>query len=115
MEIYERIKARRKEIGLSADDVAASLGVSRATIYRYESADIEKLPTTIIEPLAKVLRCSVSYLMGWESTIPLSSPESELVEKYRLLNPAGKQKLTERADELIDLGYTEKGDGARMA
>ena len=31
MEVYERIKARRKELGLSADDVAAALGVSRAT------------------------------------------------------------------------------------
>lgn len=66
MEVYERIKARRKELGLSADDVAEALGVSRATIYRYESADIEKLPTTIIEPLAKILHCSIAYLMGWE-------------------------------------------------
>ncbi len=69
MEVYERIKNRRKELGLSADNVADALGVSRATIYRYESADIEKLPTTIIEPLSKILRCSPAYLMGWsEST-----------------------------------------------
>lgn len=65
MEVYERIKNRRKELGLSADNVADALGVSRATIYRYESADIEKLPTTIIEPLSKILRCSPAYLMGW--------------------------------------------------
>lgn len=66
MEIYERIKKRRKEIGLSAEEVAHALHVSRATIYRYESKEIEKLPTNIIEPLAKVLKCSVSYLMGWD-------------------------------------------------
>lgn len=66
MEIYERIKKRRKEIGLSADEVANALHVSRATIYRYECKEIEKLPTNIIEPLAKVLKCSVSYLMGWD-------------------------------------------------
>ncbi len=65
MEVYERIKNRRKKLGLSADNVADALGVSRATIYRYESADIEKLPTTIIEPLSKILRCSPAYLMGW--------------------------------------------------
>ena len=65
MEVYERIKNRRKELGLSADNVADALGISRATIYRYESADIEKLPTTIIEPLSKILRCSPAYLMGW--------------------------------------------------
>ena len=51
-----------------------------------------------------------------DQPLPIASgAEAELVEKYRLLNPAGKQKLAERADELIDLGYTEKGDGARMA
>lgn len=66
MTIYERIKARRKELGLTADIVAEALGVSRATVYRYESSDIEKLPTTILESLSKVLRCSPGYLMGWE-------------------------------------------------
>lgn len=66
MTIYERIKARRKELGLTADVVADALGVSRATVYRYESSDIEKLPTTILESLSKVLHCSPAYLMGWE-------------------------------------------------
>ncbi len=68
MEVYERIKNRRKELGLSADNVADALGVSRATIYRYESADIEKLPTTILEPLSKILHCTPAYLMGWKET-----------------------------------------------
>jgi len=37
MRVGEWIKQRRKELGLSADDVAAALGVDRSTIYRYES------------------------------------------------------------------------------
>ena len=65
MEIYERIKHRRKELGLTADAVADALGVSRATVYRYESADIEKLPITAIKPLSEVLKISPAYLMGW--------------------------------------------------
>lgn len=59
----ERIKIRRKELHLTADDVADAIGVSRATIYRYESATIEKLPTELLQPLSKVLRCSPTYLM----------------------------------------------------
>ena len=66
MEINERIKNRRKEIGLSADEVANALHVSRATIYRYESKEIEKLPTNIIEPLAKVL----NYLIKLSQSLP---------------------------------------------
>lgn len=65
MTIGERIKARRKELGLSVDDLAHKLGKNRATIYRYESNEIENLPTTILEPLARVLYTSPAALMGW--------------------------------------------------
>lgn len=68
MEIYERIKKRRKEMGLSAEMVAEKLGVSPATIYRYEKKDIKKFPTDILEPLAKVLRTTPSYLLGLNET-----------------------------------------------
>lgn len=64
MEIYERIKLRRKEIGLSAETVAERLGVSPATIYRYEKKDIKKFPTDILEPLAKVLHTTPAFLLG---------------------------------------------------
>lgn len=69
MEIGERIKMRRKELGLSADQVAESIGVSRANYYRYESADIEKLPSNVLIPLAKVLHCTPQYLIGWEDDL----------------------------------------------
>lgn len=117
MEVYERIKERRKKLGLSADDIAEALGVSRATVYRYESADIEKLPTTIIEPLAKILRCSIPYLMGWEDELELhkkedfalSALEKEIIKKYRTLNSS------EKAMFLRSIGIEEKGDEEKMA
>ena len=61
----QRIKERRKTLRIGADDLAAAIGVSRATLYRYENGDIEKLPTTAIEPLAKALETTPEYLMGW--------------------------------------------------
>lgn len=61
----QRIKERRKSIGLSAEQVAAELSVSAATIYRYEKGDIEKLPGYILEPLSKILRTTPNYIMGW--------------------------------------------------
>ena len=45
----------------------------------------------------------------------LTSLESDLLNKYRLLNSEGRKKLIERADELFDLGYVEKGDAEKMA
>ena len=80
----QRIKERRKAIGLSAEQVAAELSVSAATIYRYEKGDIEKLPGYILEPLSKILRTTPNYIMGWADdpnpTIekPAPIPENEL-------------------------------------
>lgn len=63
----ERLRTLRKELGISADDVAKALGVSRATVFRYEKGDIEKVPGSMLEPLAKVLHTTPAYLMGWEN------------------------------------------------
>lgn len=62
----ERMKQRRKEIGFSAEKVAERLGVSPATIYRYEKGDIEKVPVDSLAELAKILQTTPAYLMGWE-------------------------------------------------
>lgn len=66
MNIGKRIKERRKEIGLSVEEVSEKLNKNRATVYRYESNDIENLPLNVLEPLAKVLNTTPAYLMGWE-------------------------------------------------
>lgn len=62
------MKARRKEIGLSAERVAEILGVSPATIYRYEKGDIEKVPGDLLAPIANALQTTPAYLMGWNTS-----------------------------------------------
>lgn len=66
--IGDIIRELRQNLGMSVDDLAKKIGKNRATIYRYENSDIETLPTTILEPLAKALRTTPAYLMGWEDT-----------------------------------------------
>lgn len=61
----QRMKDRRKAIGLSAEKVAEILGVSPATIYRYENGDIEKVPGDRLGPIASALQTTPAYLMGW--------------------------------------------------
>lgn len=69
MTIGDRIKQRRLEIGLSVDQVAAKIGKNRATVYRYESSDIEKFPIDVLAPLAEALRTTPAYLMGWDENL----------------------------------------------
>ena len=84
----EIMKNRRKALGLSAEYVAERLGVSPATIYRYEKGDIEKMPGRILDPIAKILHTTPAALMGWESLpqddeLSLTDQERQLLENYR--------------------------------
>ena len=69
MTVGRRIREYRKKLGLSVDDVAEKLGKNRATIYRYESDDIENLPAPVLEPLAKILQTTPAELMGWKKDL----------------------------------------------
>lgn len=120
MSIQDRIKTQREAIGLSMREVATALGVSPSTVSRYENGCIDNMGIDKLESLAKVLRCSPGYLMGWESNpTPLSGSdlsydEARFLLLFRSLSNDGQQKLIERAVELRDLGYI-KEDGEKMA
>ena len=103
-----RMKNRRKELGLPADAVAAALGVSVATVYRYENGEIEKVPGSVLEPLAKVLNTTPAYLMGWdepEQPKPLPSNITPLpaMKEWQVLGATacGKPLHRELLDETI--------------
>ena len=106
------MRIRRKELGLSADDVAAALNVSRATIFRYEKGDIEKVPGNYLAPLEQVLHTNAAYLMGWSdnpspaeepSTAPQLLPdERQLLSDYRNFNDEGQEKVRDYVEDLKD-------------
>lgn len=66
MSIGNKIKLRRKELGLSAEIIAEKVGVSPATIYRYESGEIRNLKSSILRPIASVLGVDLYDLVGWD-------------------------------------------------
>lgn len=80
-----RMKQRRKELGLRAEDIADRIGVSRATLFRYESGGIEKVPFNALAPLAQALSTNVAWLAGWsddENQIDML-PESMITPENR--------------------------------
>lgn len=117
MNVQDIIKNRRKELCLTLKDVANALRVSEATISRYESGEIQNMGIDKIKSLSLILECSPAYLMGWDpepNTPPitpsqLTNSDERLLKFYRQLNHDGQKKLCERAEELIELGYTAKG------
>lgn len=68
-EIGQRIKKRRIDLGMSAEELAAVVGLSPATVYRYENGYIKKIDTNKLTPFAKALNTTEKYLMGWTDDI----------------------------------------------
>lgn len=74
MTTAERIRQRRKQIGMSADTLAEKIGVSRSTVFRYENGFIEKIPINNLGPIARALNTTIGYLMGWDENPEMTEP-----------------------------------------
>lgn len=78
MTVGERLKRRRKELGMSAEAVAEKLGCSPSTVYRYENGEINKMGIDKLKPIAEAINTSPAYLMGWEDEEALSANVSRI-------------------------------------
>ena len=111
MDTGKRIKARRKQLHISAESLASMIGVAPTTVYRYESGDIEKVGSTVLEAIAKALRTTPAFLMGWESdgdvekpNEPEQSPATPPRSKeWKLLSEGFERMEQQRYDEFMAL------------
>lgn len=110
MRIGQKIKARRQELKLSADELGRRLNKDRSTIYRYEKGEIESLPLDILQPIAEALQTTPAYLMGWESepenlgalaaTVLKDDALKTLVQDYLSLDETDQQLIAAFASRL---------------
>lgn len=61
------LRRRRKELGLTLLQVAEAVGVTEATVQRWESGNIKSVRHKNIGKLADVLKVSPATLMGWDN------------------------------------------------
>ena len=61
-DIGDRLKAFRLGSGLSAEEVARRIGISRTALYRVEKGEVVKIET--LEKLAELLQVSLPTLLG---------------------------------------------------
>jgi len=61
-DIGDRLKAFRLGSGLTADEIAKRIGISRTALYRFEKGEVAKIET--LEKLAELLDVSVPTLLG---------------------------------------------------
>lgn len=107
MNINKIIKNRRIELGMTMNDVAKAVGVSEATVSRWESGDIANMRRDKIAKLAEVLHVSPAVIMGWEdidnNIKPVKLSSSITIPVYDRV-PAGVPiEAIEPIDEYIDV------------
>lgn len=88
MNIGDRIRQLREQLGLTQEEVGNKIGVTKATVNRYETGEID-IKRTIAIKLADVLNSTPSYIMGWEpdpsSEESNTSPVSSFLAKKKVI------------------------------
>lgn len=89
MDTKDILKSKRKGFNLSQKEVADYVGVSEATVSRWESGNIANMGRDKIALLSKILKISPSVIAGYadindfETPFILTKEEKELVTAYR--------------------------------
>lgn len=107
LNIGERIKKLRNELGLTQDDLAISANTTKQTIHKYETGIISNIPASKIKALADKLNTTPAYLMGWEDKIS-SYSDDELDQKIvEVFNRLSEEKQKQALDYLAFLASQE--------
>lgn len=115
--IGARIKARRKELGLTQIDIKAAAGISSGNISDIENGNRLPAAATLVQ-LSLVLHCSVDWILTGnfpvQENMPGSAPqtpeEQTLLYEFRSLSPADQEELLEILQ--MKLRRAKKANGA---
>lgn len=110
MEIYhKRIKELRENTDVTLKDMAKIIGVTEATVQRYESGKIHDLPYNVIVAYAKKFHVKPDYIMGWtdikEEVPPVTTKEDLITLLRKVYSELDKM---ESADYFATLSNDEK-------
>lgn len=98
LDLYTNIRSRRKELNISQQELAESVGYkSKSMIAHIEKGEID-LSANMISKFAAALNTTESFLMGWEdkfgNEIPVyDSSVQEVVALYSKCTPEQKAAI----------------------
>lgn len=105
LEIGERIRKTRIQKGLTLDDVAKEIGLTKSTIGRYETGKINDLKLPVITAIANVLGVNDAWLLGKDDRMVLSDAErfARFAEQYNATHFQEDKPEYYLNEELADL------------
>lgn len=104
MEFKEIIKNQRAALNLTLEDIARHVGVSAATVSRWENGSIENVRRDKIAKLSEILKVSPAYLMGWDDRVEFETTISDLKNdiKFVLSGSDSASKSTPECERIKD-------------
>ena len=139
MTIGQIIYDRRKELGLTLEDVGKAVGVGKSTVKKWEDGYISNMKRDKIALLAKVLDINPVVLVSSGNSMNVSLPSmvedkaeeyvsslylptderkkltKEMLSKFEALSVIGMKKAIERIDELVVLSDDNVHEDYRTA
>ena len=83
MEIGDRIRNRRMELGWSQRELAKRMGYSdNSTLARIEQGKVDVYQNKVVQ-FSEVLGVSIAYLMGWEEEQKKNDIQADIILKMR--------------------------------
>ncbi len=86
MDIYERIRYRREQLGMSQEELAHKIGYKDRTAVSKMEAGQRQVKQSMIVKLASALDTTPSYLMGWDREDDDATLAARLLYRYRALD-----------------------------
>ena len=80
MKSHELIRAKRKEMNMTLKDVAERIGVSEATVSRWESGSVGSMKRQNVAALARLFDVSPAVLMDWEEFEEENATRKQLIK-----------------------------------
>ena len=96
----QRIHDKREEAGLTVEELADRIGVSRQTVYKWEKGSVKNIDRDYIGKMAKIFRCEPDWLMHMENapevsviySVPGREPIEAIVKKSDpIIGPSSKR------------------------
>ena len=119
MTVGDRIRKLRPNLAISQVELAQKVGISKQTLYKYETNIVTNIPSDKIEQIAEILKTSPCYLMGWDekkysgatkNLIDVNSEPilSKIINCYDKMDDIGRNELADQAEYLLTKHHKSK-------
>lgn len=114
----ERIKERRKSANLSQTELGEKIGVTYATISKYESGEIKSIDAKILNDIAKHTNTNINYFLlntdnpnteYLNNDLSMATSSDIDLAKLAKIDKSKKDAITDNINNMIDMFYKEFG------